>query len=190
MLSHRRALSALFTALIAGLIAGCGTSDVVTVTAGAGGTPTAASSGAAAATATAPGAPANCHSTVQQGPDNFHDQVTLTTLSNGLQEGDFHVGCGQVAASGDTVTVQYTGWLEDGTKFDSSRDRGSPFSFPLGQGQVIQGWDLGVSGMRVGGKRRLVIPASLAYGANGQPPVIPANATLTFDVELLAVQAP
>jgi hypothetical protein len=104
-----------------------------------------------------------------------------------LNIADVRVGCGATAHPGDTVNVQYTGWLTDGTKFDSSRDRGQPFSFPLGQGQVIKGWDQGVAGMKEGGKRRLWIPSALAYGPSGQPPTIPANATLIFDVELLGV---
>lgn len=104
-------------------------------------------------------------------------------------------GAGAAVAAGDNVSVHYTGWLYDptapegkGAKFDSSRDRGQPFRFPLGQGRVIKGWDQGVAGMQVGAQRRLIIPADMAYGARGFPPVIPANATLLFDVELLAVE--
>jgi FKBP-type peptidyl-prolyl cis-trans isomerase len=93
-----------------------------------------------------------------------------------------------VAEPGQTAVVHYTGWLTDGTKFDSSRDRGQPFSFPLGGGQVIAGWDEGVAGMKVGGRRKLVIPSELGYGPMGSPPVIPASATLVFDVELLDVK--
>lgn len=100
---------------------------------------------------------------------------------------DTKVGTGAEAVAGKTVTVHYTGWLTNGRKFDSSKDHGQPFSFPLGAGQVIKGWDQGVAGMKVGGTRKLTIPASLGYGDDGAPPVIPPNATLVFEVELLAV---
>jgi FKBP-type peptidyl-prolyl cis-trans isomerase len=96
-------------------------------------------------------------------------------------------GNGVAPKSGDTVTVHYTGWLTDGTKFDSSVDRNDPFAFALGQGQVIQGWDQGVATMRVGDKVRLTIPPELAYGASGYPGAIPPNATLIFEVELLGI---
>ena len=99
-----------------------------------------------------------------------------------LQEGH-----GAVAQAGQTVSVHYTGTLTDGSKFDSSLDRGQPFSFKLGAGQVIRGWDQGVAGMKVGGRRKLTIPPDLAYGAAGFPPVIPPNSTLVFEVELLGV---
>jgi FKBP-type peptidyl-prolyl cis-trans isomerase len=101
---------------------------------------------------------------------------------------DLTVGTGAEAAAGDTVLVHYTGWLTDGTKFDSSLDRGEPFQFTLGARRVIQGWDLGVAGMNVGGKRRLTIPPDLAYGASGAGGVIPPNATLIFEVELLEIK--
>jgi FKBP-type peptidyl-prolyl cis-trans isomerase len=103
----------------------------------------------------------------------------------GLKIEELVVGTGTTAQAGNTVSVHYTGWLTDGTKFDSSRDRGQPFSFKLGAGQVIPGWDQGVAGMQVGGRRRLTIAPELAYGKAGYPPVIPANATLVFEVELL-----
>ena len=106
---------------------------------------------------------------------------------SGLQIATLAVGDGAEAKEGDTVTVHYTGWLEDGTKFDSSVDRGTPFSFKLGAGQVIKGWDQGVAGMKVGEKRKLTIPGSLAYGEYGYPGAIPPNATLVFDVELLKI---
>lgn len=100
---------------------------------------------------------------------------------------DLQIGEGATAVKGRSVSVHYTGWLTDGTKFDSSLDRGRPFAFPLGAGRVIRGWDEGVANMRVGGKRRLTIPPALGYGRGGFPPVIPADATLVFEVELLDV---
>ena len=109
------------------------------------------------------------------------------TTPSGLIYEDLAVGDGKTARTGSDVLVHYTGWLTDGTKFDSSLDRGDPFGFPLGQGQVISGWDEGVEGMRVGGKRKLTIPPALGYGAYGAGGVIPPNATLVFEVELLAV---
>ncbi len=109
------------------------------------------------------------------------------TASGTLVIEDLTVGTGPVAATGNTVTVQYVGTLLNGTKFDSSYDRNQPFTFVLGAGRVIQGWDQGVVGMRVGGKRRLTIPPNLAYGNQANGP-IPANSTLRFDIDLLAVQ--
>ena len=110
-----------------------------------------------------------------------------TTTASGLEYWDIVVGTGATAVSGSQVKVHYTGWLISGQKFDSSLDRGEPFSFLLGAGQVIKGWDEGVAGMKVGGKRQLRIPPTLGYGAEGSGGVIPPNATLIFDVELLDV---
>jgi FKBP-type peptidyl-prolyl cis-trans isomerase FkpA len=112
---------------------------------------------------------------------------TITTAS-GLKFQVLKKGNGTVAMSGQIVSVHYTGWLTDGTKFDSSVDRGQPFQFTLGAGQVIRGWDEGVAGMKVGEKRKLTIPPDLGYGERGAGGVIPPNATLVFDVELLGVQ--
>lgn len=112
----------------------------------------------------------------------------MQRLDSGLAYIDEQVGDGGSPQAGQRVSVHYTGWLTDGTKFDSSRDAGRPFQFPLGAGAVIRGWDEGVATMQVGGKRRLIIPSDLGYGARGFPPVIPAGATLIFDVELLSVQ--
>jgi peptidylprolyl isomerase len=116
----------------------------------------------------------------------FVPDTTVSTAS-GLKYSDLTVGVGAVPKPGQIVTVNYTGVLENGTKFDSSRDRDRPFSFKLGQGQVIAGWDEGLSTMKVGGRRQLIIPASLAYGTSGIPGSIPPNATLTFDIELLSI---
>jgi FKBP-type peptidyl-prolyl cis-trans isomerase len=121
-------------------------------------------------------------------PELNVDLSSMTQTPSGLYYEDLEVGTGTEALGGTDVTVHYTGWLTDGTKFDSSVDRGTPFVFPLGAGRVIAGWDEGVSGMRVGGKRKLVIPAELGYGNNGAGDVIPPGATLVFDVELLNVQ--
>ena len=105
-----------------------------------------------------------------------------------LQIEDLQVGTGPEAAAGNHVEVHYTGWLTDGSKFDSSLDRGKPFGFQLGASQVIQGWDKGVVGMKVGGKRKLTIPPEMGYGAGGFGNVIPPNSTLVFEVELLGVR--
>ncbi|MQY52650.1 FKBP-type peptidyl-prolyl cis-trans isomerase [Rhodocyclus tenuis] len=114
--------------------------------------------------------------------------MTVTTTASGLQIEDITVGEGVPAEAGQTVSVHYTGWLTDGVKFDSSRDRNEAFRFPLGGRRVIAGWDEGVAGMRVGGVRKLTIPPQLGYGARGAGGVIPPNATLVFEVELLDVR--
>ena len=111
----------------------------------------------------------------------------MPTTPSGLTYQDVTVGAGAEATKGQQVSVHYTGRLMDGTKFDSSKDRNDPFEFHLGAGQVIKGWDEGVAGMKVGGTRKLTIPPSLGYGARGAGGVIPPNATLEFDVELLGV---
>ena len=112
------------------------------------------------------------------------------TLPGGLKVTDIKVGNGPMAEPGRTVAVNYTGWLTDGTKFDSSLDRGTPITFPLGADppRVIRGWEEGVKGMRVGGKRKLMIPSDMGYGERGSPPVIPPGATLVFEVELMDVK--
>lgn len=108
-----------------------------------------------------------------------------TTTASGLKYEDLVVGTGAEVKAGQSVTVHYTGWLTDGKKFDSSKDRKDPFVFPLGAGRVIKGWDEGVQGMKVGGKRKLTIPPGIGYGSRGAGSVIPPNATLIFEVELL-----
>jgi cytoskeletal protein RodZ len=128
-------------------------------------------------------------STPQAGPSSPPQIMgTPTTNSDGLQCIDIKVGTGQPATASSQVEVQYTGWIAaNGKKFDSSYDRNQPLQVSLGQGQVIPGWDEGIVGMKHGGIRRLIIPASLAYGAAGQPPTIPANATLIFDITMVSV---
>ncbi len=120
-------------------------------------------------------------------PELNVDLGAMTQTASGLYLQDLQVGSGDEAVAGTTVSVHYEGWLPNGTKFDSSRDRDDPFVFRLGAGLVIGGWDEGVAGMRVGGMRKLVIPPHLAYGAAGVAPTIPGNATLVFDIELLSV---
>ena len=113
--------------------------------------------------------------------------MATTTTASGLQIEEMKEGTGEIAKAGTQVRVHYTGWLVDGKKFDSSKDRGQPFGFKLGGGQVIRGWDEGVEGMKVGGIRKLTIPPDLGYGARGAGGVIPPGATLVFEVELLGV---
>lgn len=112
----------------------------------------------------------------------------METTASGLQYEEIQAGTGVQPKKGDVVQVHYTGWLTNGTKFDSSRDRGEPFEFKLGAGRVIKGWDEGVATMKVGGKRKLVLPPDLAYGSRGAGGVIPPNAELVFEVELLGIQ--
>jgi len=119
-------------------------------------------------------------------PGGAMDEKIVTTPS-GLKYVDLVVGTGEEAKAGQTVAVHYTGWLTDGKKFDSSIDRGQPFSFPLGGGRVIKGWDEGVAGMKVGGKRKLMIPPQLGYGSRGAGSVIRPNAELIFEVQLLEI---
>lgn len=122
----------------------------------------------------------------QSGSTNVTNQVTPAKKE--LVKEDILIGKGKEAENGKKITVNYLGTLEDGTKFDSSYDRKKPFEFTLGQGDVISGWDLGVLGMKEGGKRKLTIPSDLGYGATGSPPAIPPNATLVFEIELLKVE--
>jgi FKBP-type peptidyl-prolyl cis-trans isomerase len=116
------------------------------------------------------------------------DTASMTKAPAGFWYTDIAAGQGDVAEPGRTVRVHYTGWLPNGKKFDSSRDRGEPFAFTLGAGQVITGWDEGVKGMKVGGRRKLVLPPAMAYGEAGAPPDIPPGSTLVFDVEVLGLE--
>ena len=147
-----------------------------------------ASKAPAAAASAAAAAPASASSSLSTSSDPNKMNQTITTAS-GLQYIDTQIGDGAEAKPGQHVLVHYTGWLyengQQGTKFDSSLDRGQPFAFGLGQGMVIKGWDEGVAGMKIGGSRTLIIPAELGYGSRGAGGVIPPNATLKFDVQLL-----
>lgn len=132
------------------------------------------------------GIASNDQTIIAQNMTNSEEKVITT--DSGLQYEDLEVGGGASPSKGQTVTVHYTGTLTNGKKFDSSRDRGQPFQFKIGVGQVIKGWDEGVMSMKVGGRRKLIIPPDLGYGARGAGGVIPPNATLVFDVELLGVK--
>ncbi len=176
------------TLLSVGLLAACGgdktadkATDTTTTTTSSTTTTTPADSSASAAHAEPPSTVATTFA-----PALGVNLASMTKTPSGLEYQDKTVGTGAAAVAGKTVKVHYTGWLPDGTKFDSSRDRNEPFDFPLGAGHVIAGWDEGVAGMKVGGRRLLVIPAALGYGSRGTGP-IPPNATLVFDVELLGV---
>jgi FKBP-type peptidyl-prolyl cis-trans isomerase len=160
-------------------LAGCNSTTTTTGGSSSSSTSATGSSSTSATTAAPPAAASGTEATAA---------AKEITMPNGLKYVDLKVGDGQIAETGMTAQVHYTGWLTDGTKFDSSVDRGQPFSFKLGAGQVIRGWDEGVKGMRVGGKRKLTIPPDMGYGAAGAGGVIPPNATLVFDVELLGVQ--
>ena len=166
MKNHVLALAALACLALAGCKQQQSTESTTTTTTGA------------AVTEAQPSAPATSGATEGQ----------ERTLPGGLKVIDVVVGSGPMAEPGKTVSVHYTGTLTDGTKFDSSLDRGQPITFPLGVGRVIRGWDEGLKGMRVGGKRKLTIPASMGYGDEGYAPVIPPGATLLFDVELVDVK--
>jgi len=168
------------------LLSGCGVDDSSTTAQNTTSTDTGAPAVGSSTTATATG---NC-ANVQPRTDNFHQAVTLsTTTKDGLKYGDIVAGTGADAVAGKNVTMQYTGWTSDGKQFDTSRQSGrGPFEVDnLGQGQVIAGWNEGIQGMKLGGVRRLVIPPALGYGAQGAPPDIPPNATLTFDVQLVCI---
>lgn len=134
----------------------------------------------------AQGIASNAQTIIAQNMTNSEEKVITT--DSGLQYEDLKEGDGVSPSKGQTVTVHYTGTLTNGKKFDSSRDRGQPFQFKIGVGQVIKGWDEGVMSMKVGGRRKLIIPPDLGYGARGAGGVIPPNATLVFDVELLGVK--
>ena len=146
---------------------------------------TATSIPAAASTST-PTPAATATPSPEAGVDS--SSISVITTASGLQYKDLVVGTGEAAKAGDTALVHYTGWLEDGTKFDSSVDRDAPFEFVIGQGRVIKGWDEGVASMNVGGKRELTIPPELAYGDRSIGDVIPPGATLIFEVELLELR--
>ena len=143
---------------------------------------------AAIASPDTPATPTQDNVAPMANPSGANDQTKIITTPSGLKYIDIKIGNGPMPQKGQQVTVHYVGTLDDGTKFDSSRDRGQPFKFIIGVGQVIKGWDEGVSTMQVGGLRKLIIPPDLGYGANGAGNIIPPNAELNFEVELLGVQ--
>ena len=159
-------ISVMLVALVATLGVSCGSSDPTQIP-------------SPQPTATAAPAPTTATS---------EEATQLTTTESGLQYQDLVVGAGEAARTGATAVVHYTGWLLDGTKFDSSVDRGTPFEFVIGQGRVIKGWDEGVATMNVGGKRELIIPPDLGYGDRGAGSAIPPGATLKFEVELIGLR--
>ncbi len=161
------------------LLAGCGYAEP----------PASPAGGPIAGTSAGPaGSPSPSASPVA-GADDFNAGAGLTavTLPDGLKYIDLVPGTGKQPSKGDSITVHYTGWTTDGKKFDSSRDRGEPATFEIGVGKVIGGWDEAVITIKTGGKRKLIIPPALGYGVKGQPPTIPANATLVFVVEMISV---
>jgi FKBP-type peptidyl-prolyl cis-trans isomerase len=169
-------------------VAGCKESSTTNSTTSTGASAT-SGAGAASSTPQATGA-ASAAPTEGAKADLTAPMPGEKTMAGGLRYSDTKVGDGSIADAGMTAMVHYTGWLADGTKFDSSLDRGQPFSFRIGAAppEVITGWDQGVRGMRVGGKRKLIIPAEMGYGSHGAGGVIPPNATLVFDVELLGLK--
>jgi len=178
------------------VIAGCKDSGTKSSTSGAGESQPAAGSattpGGSASTSTGTSGSVSTGASAGSMSAGATSQATAPagqeiTTASGLKYQDLVIGTGAEATVGHTVRVHYTGWLTDGTKFDSSLDRGQPIEFPLGTSGIIRGWNEGLTGMKVGGKRKLTIPPDLGYGAEGRPPVIPPNATLVFDVELVGV---
>ena len=179
----RRLLWVLWLLVLAAAISACGGS-----VAEGNGSSTASAPALASPPATCNGSDSAVHDRGQ--PDNFQavPSAAFTKLPDGLQYTDLAAGTGPAVTEAQCITVQYTGWLSNGTKFDSSRDRDGGFQLQAGKaGQVIAGWQEGILGMKAGGKRRLVIPPALGYGAQGSPPTIPANSTLVFDIELLRI---
>ncbi len=167
------------------LTVGIGTALAVAVSlAGCGATPTSSPQDSVPAGVESTGQPSGPESSLESAPAETEGNAEQATA---LKIKDEVVGKGTAAKAGDRVTVDYTGWLTDGTKFDSSKDRNQPFVFTLGAGEVIPGWDQGVAGMKIGGKRKLTIPPDLGYGAQGAGGVIPPNATLVFEVDLLKI---